>query len=375
MALTWAQFKTYVLARMTDIVPSDSFFTEACAQYVKSYLSREIDHDILMAKSYQDRYKDLRRRLLGYATTLVPGSTLDTAVKIYLPVDATRQGVQPLITQLINNSYLDLTTLATFIDRAFREAAIDIQTLVPCYRITQTTTYDTSDVVQVGGLSRGQMPQGAQFYEAYYLQSVQALAENVTYQIGDLVTSNGRTYVVLQGGLVGTGLLGSGLQTTDGSVETLGGMTFSFRFYEAFVRSKVKQYDWHDRYEFDRIPSSPQNNRRPASIMIDKDTSSFYVWPFLNPNPPAPIPPETYTPTFTYVVTWTNPTMFTLADSDIVPFDEEVGVAIAAYVWSKFYGSVEQDRMQAEIHAKAYASTRSKLVAECAAKGRLMYTT
>lgn len=375
MANTWAQFKTNVLARMQDIVPSDSFFTEACAQYVKSYLSREVDHDIIMAKSYQDRYKELRKRLLGYQTTLVPGSTLDTPVRIYLPVDTTRQGIQPLLTQLINNAYLDLTGLYTFIDKAFREAVIDIQSFLPAYRITQTTTYTVNDVTQVGGLSRAQIPQGAQFYEAYYLQSVQALAENVTYQIGDYVASNGRSYIVLQGGLIGTGLLGSGLQTTDGSVETLGGMTFSFQFYETQIRSFVKQMDWHQRYEFDRIKNNGRSRRQPACLMIDQDTSSFYVWPFLNPNPPAPIPPETYTPTFSYIITWTCPTIFNFQPTDIVPFDDAVEIAVADYVWAKFYMAVEGDRMQAETHAKAYGSKRSELVAECAARTRIKYTT
>jgi hypothetical protein len=296
-------------------------------------------------------------------------------VRVYLPVDTTRQGVQPLITQLINNAYLDLSGLYTFVDKAFREAAVDIQTFLPCYRVTQVTTYTVNDVVQVGGLSRGQIPQGAQFYEAYYLQSIQALAENVTYQVGDLVTSNGRSYEVLQSGLIGTGLLGSGLQTTDGSVESLGGLTFAFRFYESFLRSFVKQMDWHQRYEFDRMKISNQTSRYPACIMIDQDTSSFYCWPFLNPNPPAPIPPETYTPTFSYIITWTAPTTFNFQSTDIVPFDEAVEIAVAEYVWSKFYQSVEGDRMQAETHAKAYGNARSKLVAECAARGRIKYTT
>lgn len=359
---------------MTDIPATDDQLTMACAQYCKAYISREIDHDLLMAKSYEERFKELKRRLLGYQTTLVPGSTLDPAVKTYLPVDATRQGIQPMLTQLIKNAYQDVTGPYTFLDKAFREAVVDIQTFIPAYRITQTSTYGIADVTQVGGISRGQIPQGAQFYEAYYLQTVQPLAENVVYQIGDMVASNGRTYLVLQGGLITTGLLGAGLQTTDGSVEALGGMTFSFQFYETVIRSYMKQADWHDRYEFDKIKSNCRSMRMPAAIMVDQDTNSFYAWPFLNPNPPAPIPPETYTPVFSYQITWTNPTLFNFATTDLVPFDDEVEIAVASYVWSKYYGSVEQDRAQAQLHASAYNSVRSKLWAEAAAKARIKYT-
>lgn len=374
MAITWAQFKTNVLARMQDIVPSDSFFTEACAQYCKSYLSREVDHDILMAKSYDDRYKMLRRRLFGYQTTLVPGSTLDPLVRTYLPVDTTRQGIQPLLTQLINNAYLDLTGLYTFVDKAFREAAIDIQTYIPCYKITQTTTYGTADTVQVGGLARGQMPMGAQFYEGYFIQSLQVLAENVTYDIGDYVVSNGRTYMVLQSGLIGTGLLGSGLQTTDGSVEALGGATFAFQFYDTVLRSFMKQCDWHQRYEFDKIKNNHATRRLPSAIMIDQDTNSFYGWPNLDPAQVAP-DPDGFVPTFSYQITWTSPTVFNFQTTDLVPFDDEVECAVAEYVWTKYYQTVEQERMQSEQHAKAYGFLRSKLVAECAAKTRIKYTT
>lgn len=363
MANTWIQFKTNVLARMTDIIPTDDLMTMACALYCKAYLSREVDHDILMAKSYQDQYMDIRRRLLGYQTALVPGSTLDPIVRTYLPVDTTRQGIQPLLTQLIKNAYQDVTGLYVFLDKAFREAAVDIQTFIPCYRITQTTCYTNSDVTQVGGLARGEVPMGAQLYEAYYLEAIPVLAENVLYQIGQLVTSNGRTYTVLQSGLIGTGLLGPGLQTTDGSVEALGGMTFAFRFYETQLRSWMKQYDWHQRYEFDRLKTGCSSRRMPAAIMIDEDTFSFYAWPFLDSSG-----------TFTYQITWTNPTVFTFGNTDLVPFDDEVESAVAEYVWAKFYESVEKDRMQAQLHATAYNVLRSKLVAECAAKGRIKYT-
>lgn len=362
MGNTYVQFQNNVLDRMSEVPATDDQFGMACALYVKSFLSREVDHDLLMAKSYMDSYKSLRRRLLGYQTTLTPGTSLDPVVRTYLPVDNTRQGVQTLITQLILNSYQDAQGLGPFLQRAFQEAVIDIQTLIPCYRVTETTSYDTATTSNVGGLSRGQLPFSAQIYEAYYLYMVPALAELTPYLPGAEVSSNGRTYMVLQGGELSTGTLGSGLQTTDGSVEALGGVTFVFRYFEPYLRSYMKQLDWHERYELDKLKTGSKSRRYPAYIAIDPDSFSFYAWPQLDAN-------------HVYQLNWTAPTVFGFQNTDIVPFDSNVEAAVAEYIWAKYYMTVDQDANQAAKHGATYGVMRSKLYAECMAKRRVMYTT
>lgn len=348
---------------MSDLPGTDEMLTMACGLYVKSWLAKEVDHDILMSKSYMDQYKDMKRRLLGYQTTLVPGSTLDPIVRVYLPTDSDRQGIQPLLTQLIANAYQDVQGTFTFIEKALREAVVDVQCLVPQYRITQTTLYQLADVTAVGGLTRGQMPMGAQFYEAYLLEAVPALAENTPYQIGEYVSSNGRTYMVLSGGLLPTGTLGAGLQSTNGAVEALGGTTFVFRYFEPCIRSRCRQYDWHQRYEFNRLPTGCKTRRQPSSVMIDNDGYTFYTWPQV-----------TSTNNLTYQMTWTNPTVFNFQDADLVPFDDDVEACVAEFVWAKYYNSVEQDRLQSQTHGQLYANMLRALYAEARNKNRIVDT-
>lgn len=364
MANTWAQFKSNVLARMSDVPQTDDLYGMACGMYVKYYLCREVDHDLTLAQSYYTQYRDLRRKLLGYQTTLIPGSTLDPVVRVYLPVDTNRQGVQTLITQLIKNAYQEMNGLNPFLDKTLREAVVDIQTLIPAYRVTSTTDYGVNDLVVVGGLSRGQLPTGAQLYEGYLLQENVALAENVPYQIGQFIASNGRTYMVLQSGLLPTGTLGAGLQTTDGSVEVLGGCTFTFQYFEPFLRSRCKQYDWHQRYDFNWIKLNCQSKRLPSAIMIDLDTYSFYVWPQV-----------TSTDSLTYQITWTAPTISTnIQDAQLVPFDDEVESTVAEFLWLKYYSTIDKDSAQAKLHGMQYNDQRGKLFAEGAAKLRVMDT-
>jgi hypothetical protein len=123
MALTWLQFKAEVKKSLTDVTATDDLFASACSAYVKAAISREVDHDLLLAKSYDNEYRDMRKRLLGYSTALAVGSTLDTAVKTLLPVDSQREGIQSYLTQIIKNGYQEITGLSNFIDKAMKEAA------------------------------------------------------------------------------------------------------------------------------------------------------------------------------------------------------------------------------------------------------------
>lgn len=367
MPQTWLQFKTDLRTLLSDITASDDLFAFAVASYVKAYISREVDHDLLLSKSYLSTFMDMRRRLLGYQTALVPGSTLDTAVAVLLPTDYVREGLSAYIAQMIKNGYQEIYTQNTFIEKMTREALIDLQSYIQCYRTEKETLYTDSltivwpdaDVAVVANMSRGPIPDQAEFIDGYHIQDNPVLIENVAFKCGDFVASNGRTYVVVTGGSLGTGELGAGLVTTDKSIERLGGMAFIYYSGEAFLRSKLVQYPWENRFNLSKLPDGFRGKNYPAYIMMDQEAYSFYVWPKLDD-------------THSVIITW-NGLKFDFLDSDFVPFDESAEQAVKEYVLSRYYLQVEQDAGQAKSHGETYVGLRSRLFADCAARQRITW--
>lgn len=352
MAITWYQFRVGVKELLTDTVASDDLFASACAAYVKSMICREVDHDVVMSKSYANYFTEMRRRLLGFVPTLAVGSTLDTAVRILLPVDNEREGIQTYITQQIKNGYQELTGLETFLDKTMREAVIDMQSYIPCYRIGEETVYESTDVTAVGNMSRGPIPEQAEIREAFWLQDVDVLAENVAYSAGDYVASNGRTYMVLASGQLSTGQLGSGLQTTDGTIETLGSMTFTFFYGEACFRSEVVPIAWENRFMLSYLRDGSCGDRdKPVMLAVDPETYSFFIWPKLDS-------------THRLSIFWTG-LKFDFADGDNVPFDETAQEAVKEAVLAKYYAQVEREPREAGLHEAAYVMLRARAYLDC----------
>lgn len=356
---TWHQFQVDTKTLITDVGATDDLFASAAAAYVKSMLCREVDHDVILSKSYWNYYTEMRRRLLGYATSLDVGSTLDDAVKVLLPVDAQREGIQTYITQQIKNAYQELTGLDTFITKAMREIVIDLQSYIPCYRVGEETVYESTDVTQVGNMSRGPVPPQAEIREAFFLQAVTVLAENVAYQAGDYVASNGRTYMVLASGELTTGQLGAGLTTTDGSIETLGGMTFTFIYGEACFRSEVVPLPWSERFMLNSLRDGCANKDMPVLFSIDPESYSFFIWPKLDA-------------THTLSIFWTG-LKFDFEDGDTVPFDETAQQAVAEGVLAKYYAQVEREPRDAQLHGAAYAALKTRAYLDCKARQLVQY--
>lgn len=358
--LTWAQFKTETKKLLSDTTATDDLFASACAAYVKSMICREVDHDLILSKSYWNYFTDMRRRLLGFATSLAVGSTLDAAVRILLPVDDQREGIQAYITQQIKNGYQELTGLSTFLEKTMREAVIDLQSYIPCYRIGQETIFDDSNVASIGNMSRGPMPEQGEIRDAYYLTDVDPLEEEVAYTAGQYVSSNNNIYLVLTDGQLEEGELEDGLVTTDGTVETLGAMSFTFSVGGGCLRSKVVPIAWSDRFELNKLRTGCAGDREvPALMAIDRESYSFYFWPGLDS-------------THRLVIYWTG-IKFNFEDDDIVPFDEIAQQAVREAVLTKYYLQVENDSREAALHNGAYSNLRTRAFSDCRSRQMIEY--
>ena len=355
--MTWLQFKTAVKTRLSDLTPTDDLFAEACALYVKSRIAREVDHDLQSSKSYWNDYRMRRNQLIGFTTTLVVGSTLDAEVKRYLPVDATREGITDYVTAQIKLAAQDVSSLNALADTLITESVIDIQTFIPCYRVGSETVYTAADLTTYGTMTRGTIPCGGSLLEAWLISRVLPLASGVSYVIGDFVTSNGRVYQAISDGSISTA--SPVLVSTDGKVETVDGVKFVFFYGEDSLRSPMRNLPWHQRFQLAYQRTGCAGKNVPATVMLDEQSYSFYVWPPLASGDRVSI-------------TWSG-IKTDFADSTVVPFDDGVIVAVKEYVLSRLQLQTDGGVNEAKIHAAAFIEKRAQLFAECMRRANLKY--
>lgn len=359
MPKTWFQYKQDVRSLLTDITPSDDLFALAVADFVKAMVSREVDKDLVLYRSYWDSYNDLKRRLVGYLpTTLQLGSTLDTEVRILLTVDGDREGLTPYVDKQIKNAYLDLSTFAVKVNKMIREAVIDLQSHIPCYRFGQETIYTTDDVTDLGNYSRGMIPEQGELQQVLLIEPVPALLADTFYSFGDRVSSNDRTYVVKRAGTTPSDL-GDGLETTDGSLEILGSAGFVFFSGSACIKSPFTTIPWKDRNQLDRLRSECGAVRGQPLLVIDQESRTFYAWPKLVDDS-------------TYLVFW-NGLKLDFLDGEFVNLDETSEDAVKEYVLSELTLSIDKDRPQSGVHRGRYEILRSRLFADCSQRLKLRH--
>lgn len=77
---TWEQWVDEVIVGLTDRQPDDDLFTEAQAAYVRARMASELAANADLYALHQNRYTALRRKLVGYTTTLEPAAQ-QTAVR------------------------------------------------------------------------------------------------------------------------------------------------------------------------------------------------------------------------------------------------------------------------------------------------------
>lgn len=183
-----ATLKARVRAIITDATIDEDAAIRAVADFVKSRIADQVDHDPQMYELYDTRWKTQRNRLLGYAMTSdVP--TIRTAVNFLITVDADRQGITDFIDKLIAQAKADIGGLATWLDAYIAQAKADLagsatridkyirdgvrtlQEHVEFYRFGHETNYEVGDLTAFGEASLGILPEGAQVRDVAFINT------------------------------------------------------------------------------------------------------------------------------------------------------------------------------------------------------------
>lgn len=373
--MTYLEFKRIVYSLIVDDDASDEGAALAAAEYVKSKIAREVDKDLLLAKSYWESYQDMRLSLLGYVSSY-DDNQYRSAVYELLTVDADRAGIESFRDRQITNARQDQEGLATTVENLIRSALLDLMSHIDNYRIQRRSCYNLADAVQVGNASRFRIPDGAAMQDIFYVEDVADLIPGV-YAEGDLVRSNDRVYKVTTGGTIleadiGTGLqtgetevvasLGSGCGCNSGGIlqptETMGGVSFRYLGEYYSFRKEVQSWPWQHRVALEATPIS-KATYLPPSASVDPQGYSLYVWPKVDAD-------------HHYEVVWSG-ILFDFNDGDTITADEMAAHAVANYVRSHLL-KMRDDRMGAQLAAQAYQSQRSLLYANGREKRSVKYS-
>lgn len=405
--MTFLEFRQLVNQQLTDITADDDFAYSVLADYVKSRLAREVDHDIQLFRSYSADYQRNRLRLIGYNFT-ADAVTIQAAVRERLTVDADREGAQAFINHQVAAGITDIETLSTFIDQKLRQALLDLQTYIVPFRVGHSTSYTNADVVSELNASRLLLPDQAEVRDIYFVRSYPELAEGAEYTLGDLVVSNGILYKVLVGGTLLAGELGDGLHAgdledsadsnDDDETATLGELQFEFFSYRTCCRWRMHPYPYRDRSDLaygskcvtcsscgndcescscdesvistlnactdncgNSIASSDcvtQSVRGPFYYSIDPHGRTMYVYPKLDDDHKV-------------VVFWDG-IRIDFTPGDTVPMGERAVEAVAAYVQSSMRQQAE-DPQTASRHMQQYVLLRSQMFVDGRNRTRSKY--
>lgn len=344
---TWLQTKNGIKSLLTDFIPSNSLYALAVANYVKAAVSREVDKDLALYKSYNDSFKDMKMRLLGFTSTLVVGGTLDVEVKKLLTVDANREGLSDFVTMQISLGAQEITTMNVLVDELIKQAAIDLQTYIDAYKCNNETIYTYTDVTAVGRASRGKFPEGGRVLDAYYERNVDALAISTAYEEGDLVLSNGHIFEVASAGTT-PGSLGAGLTDTTGAIEYIGSVPFFYKFEKDYLKAPMHQVGWHQRFDLAAKLDTCCSKSDPAMFAVEDEAHSFFAWPGITDSE------------YVYRIFW-NGIKFDFEDADYVPFDEAFWSAASDYVKAKIMREMNFGVSAVERREASYERQRAKL--------------
>jgi hypothetical protein len=164
--MTWAEFKTEVLELASEIYDStagslDGLYAQACAQYVRSEVLRELHTDdgpIQTIRQYRLDYRNRRRKLLGYTPTFADDAALQAAVRLHLTADADRDGANEFVDETILRAKEDMEQFGNWTIGQIKQGVLDLQDYIPALRLGQETTYESTHFVTEGYASKGQLP-------------------------------------------------------------------------------------------------------------------------------------------------------------------------------------------------------------------------
>lgn len=245
--MTFAAWRTLVKLAYQGGEPSHASLVRAVTDGARAVLVRDIESDLTLAKSYRESFLQAKIKYAGTRFTDAESSVV-TEVKTLMPIDSDTAAALPLVNNAIVAALEELNALSDKWDAYLLQAAIDLQRHVPFYQVRQVTTYlyDSAGVVQHAFASQIALPEGARIQQLTYGLYFPALEQDIEYEAGDRVMSNGRVYeVVTVDGVLTAYEVGAGLTSIDGNSESLGALTFTY--YSPAQDWPVRQLDWSNR--------------------------------------------------------------------------------------------------------------------------------
>lgn len=250
MSQAWSDFRAAVIGAYqggAQLTNREAAAYMAIADFVRSEVIRTVESDLPLAKSYKDSYLNRKLDLAGY-TIVGDFATVRAGIADHLAVYEDMAAVADLVDNLCQRGIDDLNGAATTFDAALVEFAVDMQRTIDYYRSRHTTYYTPEDFGENGLASLAALPEGARPYRFVYQNYYPALVEEVAYAADDYVQSNGRVYVVVTGGTLSAGQLGSGLTSEDpDATETLGSLVFQYQENPACFAAGMEPYPWKTR--------------------------------------------------------------------------------------------------------------------------------
>ena len=239
--------------------------------------------------------------------------TFQILVNEMLTIDAARSGTGTFVTEMI------------------RQACLEIQSFVPCYRQWHETLYYSCDFALDGHASKGTKPPGAQIIQMFHISMKQGphcirrIMESHPWQ---------DRFELVHGSLV---------LNTPGSAD----------FYAGGLNSWNPPGSpgfWNEgyypaRYSLTMDGKIAQNNR--PKYCIDPEGYNFWVYPQVTGS--------------RLVSMWWNGPKMNFQAAEYVPFDEPMALAVAEYVKAKISREINHDVESHDSYMKSYMLTRTRL--------------
>lgn len=326
--------------------PSRAQLLMAVKDGVAAVMQRDIESDLALSKSYQDRFDRAKIRLAGERIDADALSTLVTDVRALLAIAADTDAASGAMDNAIEAVRDEVNRIADKFDRFVLEAAIELQRHVPFYRVRQIETYlvDTDGVISDGFISRIALPEDVRLQQVWYGPHYPDLTEGEAVDVDDIVLSNGRLYKCVVGGTLSEYELGDGLTSTDGEEEEIGSLTFTF--YNGDRDFPARPVSWSARQAL----RAGQECHGPGYTMPEEQ-DLLWLYPALD---------DTHRFDIDFVGIAQS-----FEDADDVTFDKVAAKAAAFYLRGMFEQTESNDPRASQISLAHYQRAIREAVLDC----------
>jgi hypothetical protein len=322
--MTFAEWVELVKTAYQGSEPTHDELIMAIKDGARAVLVRDVESDLVLAKSYRDTFAEAKADLAG--TRIADDiATVVAEVKTLMPIDDDTEAVVAMLENAIKAACNGLNGVADRFDALLIEAALELQRHVPFYQSRHENAYlkNSSGVEAEAFVSTITPPAGMRLSQIWYGHHYDALAEAVTYAAGDFVESNRRIYICRTGGTLLAGQLGAGLTSINYADEEIGeGLVF--QFYRPKILVPVRNYPWVDRARMrtGRMGVGPV-------YALSPQTDKLWFYPALDDD-------------HQFVMEWVG-IKEEWEDSDEVSFDAKAAAAAAHFIRSHLRREVVDD--------------------------------